>query len=134
MTEKENRCTVVKYWWEKAKESLQSAKREFDVGSYHFAINRIYYTAYYAVSALLLKNQLSFKKHTGVRSAFHQEFIKANIVDSQWGKAYDRFFEDRQEGDYVEVIDFEKEYVGGQIHVCEKFIEVLKPLIIEEIS
>jgi uncharacterized protein (UPF0332 family) len=124
---------VVKYWWEKANESLQSAKREFDAGSYHFAINRIYYTAYYAVSALLLKNQLSFKKHTGVRSAFHQEFIKANIVDSQWGKAYDRFFEDRQEGDYVEVIDFEKEYVGGQIHVCEKFIEVLKPLIIEEI-
>lgn len=133
MTEKENRFTVVKYWWEKGNESLQSAKREFDAGAYHFTINRIYYAAYYAVSALLLKNQLSFKKHTGVRSAFHQKFIKTNLLDIQWGKAYDRFFEDRQEGDYVEVIDFEKEYVGSQILVCEKFIEVLKPLVIEGI-
>jgi hypothetical protein len=49
------------YWLEKAEESLASAHREFEAGSFSFAMNRLYYAAFYAVSALLMEHDRSFK-------------------------------------------------------------------------
>jgi len=31
----------------------------------------------------------------------------------QWGKFYDQLFEDRQEGDYVALIEFERDQLWG---------------------
>lgn len=117
---------MVKYWWEKADSSLESAKREFEAGAYDFSVNRLYYSAFYAVSALLLEKGMSFKKHSGVRAYFHKEFIKEGLIDTKWGKFYDRLFEDRQEGDYTAFIDFEEKYVEEQIELCDKFLKEVK--------
>jgi uncharacterized protein (UPF0332 family) len=106
MITKEKRSVVVGYWFEKAEESMISARREFEAGSLSFATNRLYYAAFYAVSALLMAHELSFKKHSGVRAAFHQQFIKTGFLERKWGRLYDQLFEDRQEGDYVVFISF----------------------------
>ena len=100
MSNEKLRLKVVHYWWKQAKESLVSAQRELEAKAYTFAVNRLYYSAFYAVSAALLERELSFKKHSGVRSAFHREFIKSGLLDVKWGKLYDQLFEDRQEGDF----------------------------------
>ncbi|HDR15183.1 MAG TPA: HEPN domain-containing protein [Desulfobacteraceae bacterium] len=125
---------VIQYWYEKAQESLASAKREFEAESLTFAMNRIYYAAFYAVSALLMSHNLSFKKHSGVRAAFHQKFVKSGPIETKWGKFYDRLFEDRQEGDYVVFISFDKAYVKGQLTECALFLERLRPLIFSTLS
>ncbi len=39
---------------------MTSARREFEAGSLSFAMNRLYYAAFYAVSALLMAHELSF--------------------------------------------------------------------------
>ncbi len=61
MSNEEQRKEVVRYWWSKVEESLASAQREFEARSYDFAINRLYYAVFYAVSAALLERRLSFK-------------------------------------------------------------------------
>ena len=70
MITEEKRSVVVRYWFEKAEESMASARREFEAGSLSFAMNRLYYAAFYAVSALLMTNELSFKKHSVVKLLF----------------------------------------------------------------
>jgi uncharacterized protein len=72
----EQRAVVVQYWWSKAEESLLSAVRELEAGTLTFAMNRVYYAAFYGVSAALLERHLQFAKHSGVRATFHREFIK----------------------------------------------------------
>lgn len=129
MTPEEQRTEIVRYWWSKAEESLASAQRELEAEAYTFAVNRLYYAAFYAVSAALLERQLSFKKHSGVRTAFHREFIKTGLVEVEWGKFYDQLFEDRQEGDYVALVSFDEEYVQSQLTRCTHFLEALRPLI-----
>jgi len=124
----EHRKAVIEYWWEKANASVLSAKREFDAGAYSFAINRIYYALYYAVSAVLFARNLSFKKHSGVRAAFHREIVKTGLIATKWGKLYDRLFEDRQEGDYVAMVEFEREYVETQLTSSTEFLNVLRKL------
>ncbi len=126
----ENIIRAVRYWWEMAEESLGAAQREYEAEAYSFAMNRIYYAVFYAVSAALLDRQLSFVKHTGVRAAFHQHFVKQGLIDVEWGKFYDRLFEDRQEGDYLAFISFDQDYVKTQLASGEEFLHTLKPLII----
>lgn len=123
------RGNVIRYWWSKAEESVKSAKRECEAGFLSFAINRLYYAAFYGVSAALLDRKISFKKHSGVRAAFHQQFIKPCLLDIKWGRFYDQLFEDRQEGDYVALVVFEREYVETQIVLCFQFMENLRVFI-----
>lgn len=125
----QQREEVIRYWWSKAKESLASAQRELEAEAYVFAINRVYYAAFYGVSAALLDRNLSFKKHSGVRAAFHREFIKTGLLDLEWGKLYDQLFEDRQEGDYVALTLFERGYVETQLARCSQFLAKLRPPI-----
>ena len=129
MINQEKRSAVVRYWFQKAEESLASARREFEADSLSFAMNRLYYAAFYAVSALLMQHNLAFKKHSGVRAAFHQKFIKSGFLERRWGRLYDQLFEDRQEGDYLVFISFESAYVETQLKECAEFIEHVRPLI-----
>ena len=129
MTREVHRRQVIRYWLSKAEEGLESAKREYEAGSFSFAVNRVYYAAFYAVSSLLLEKDYSFKKHSGVRFAFHQKFVKTGLVDIEWGKFYDRLFEDRQESDYIALTEFDKVYVEEQIKKCDEFLSIIKPLI-----
>ena len=113
---------MVRYWWLKAQDSLSSARREFEAGSHSFAMNRLYYAAFYGVCAVLLERQQSFRKHSGVRAAFHRQFIKTGLLDMKWGRLYDQLFEDRQEGDYVVFVTFEPEYIQFQLSQCIEFL------------
>ncbi len=130
MSNEEKRSEVVRYWLEKAEESMLSARREFDAGSLTFTMNRLYYSAFYAVSALLMSQKLSFKKHSGVRAAFHQNFIKTGILEKEWGRFYDQLFGDRQEGDYIAFISFETDYVETQLNQCKDFLEQIRRLLL----
>ena len=129
MTAQNGRSDMVRYWWSKALDSLASARRETEAGSYSFAMNRLYYAAFYAVSAALFEREQSFKKHSGVRAAFHRQFIKTSLLDVKWGRLYDRLFEDRQEGDYVVFVSFEAEYVQMQLTQRSEFLHELARLL-----
>lgn len=129
MSDEAPRSGVVRYWWSMAEESLASAQRESESGSYPFAVNRIYYAAFYAACAALLDRRQSFRKHSGVRAAFHRTFVKTGLVDIHWGRFYDHLFEDRQEADYVALVSFEPEYVESLLTECAAFLSELRPLV-----
>ena len=124
----EGRAAAVQYWWSMAEQSLDSARRD-DAQAFVFAVNRLYYAAFYGVSALLLDRGLDFKKHSGVRACFHRELVKAGEVEVEWGRFYDRLFDDRQEADYLVLVAFERGYVGEQLETCGAFLKRIKPLV-----
>jgi hypothetical protein len=47
----------------------------------------------------------------------------------KWGRLYDQLFEDRQEGDYVVFVSFEREYVQSQLEQCSEFLGELHTLL-----
>ena len=125
----EGRAVAVQYWWSMGEQSLGSARRESDAKAFVFAVNRLYYAAFYAVSALLLDRGLDFKKHSGVRASFHRELVKTGEVEVEWGRFYDRLFDDRQEGDYLVLVVFESGYVKEQLERCGAFLMRIRPLV-----
>jgi len=126
---KDAKAEAIRYWWDKAVESLEAAHRDLAAKSFSFAINRAYYSLFYAVSALLLEEGRRFRKHSGVRATFNQHVIKTGRLARKHGDLYNRLFRDRQEGDYIEFIKFDQGYVGEQIKGCEEFLGEIRPLI-----
>jgi hypothetical protein len=129
MSEAEQLAELVRQWWAKAEESLSSAQVLFEVGNYNSAANRLYYAVFYGVTAALLEKGHSLKKHTGVRSEFHREFIRTGLLDQQWSTFYNRLFQDRHEGDYVGYVFFDREHVVTQLALGKQFLTQLRPLI-----
>ena len=129
MNKKENLKEIVRYWIEKAVDSLASSEDELKADRFSFAVNRIYYACFYAASAVLLKRRLRFQKHSGVRAAFHQHIIKPGLMSKEYGKFYDEIFEARQRGDYLELVRFEKKQIEGWLKKGKLFVETMKSLI-----
>lgn len=125
MNQEESLRELIGYWFEKSQESLDAARDELKAGRISFSVNRIYYACFYAVSAILLQEELRFKKHSGVRAAFHQHLVKSGKVSLEHGKFYDELFEARQRGDYIELVSFEKNQVEDWLHQAEKFVEAM---------
>lgn len=130
MSTPEQRAEIVRYWWAQAEESLAAAHREMESGAYGFAVNRLYYAAFYGASAALLERRPPFRKHAAVRAAFHREFVKTGVLDAQWGRLYDRMFEDRLEADYVAMSSFARDHVALRWTQCADFLAQLRPLIV----
>jgi uncharacterized protein (UPF0332 family) len=91
--------------------------------------NRLYYSCFYAVSALLQKHDLVSGKHSGVKSLFNQHFVKTNIVNKEKGKLYNRLFDARQEGDYIDFVYYNSEDVTPWIKEVRLFINTISQLI-----
>ena len=86
---------------EKADESLRAARLLAHEGFFDFAVSRAYYTMFYAAEALLLKENLSFSKHSAVIAAFGLHFVKAGHVASDFHRYLIEGMDSRNVGDYA---------------------------------
>jgi len=55
---------------ERAEETLQEVDSHLHNGFWNTAINRMYYACFFAVSALLVKNNIDVNSHNSVRQQF----------------------------------------------------------------
>jgi len=123
------KAEVIRYWMEKAYESLESAKSEHKANRLSFAVNRAYYACFYAASSVLMEQGEKSNKHTGVRSGIHRSLVKTGLIDISLGKFYDLLFDSRQRGDYQELVEFSDAEVQEAIFKAQEFIDIMTVLL-----
>ncbi len=106
---KEHKTELINYRISRAKETFEDAKILANKERWNSVINRLYYAAFYAVSALLLYHDLKPTTHTGAKSNFSEFFIKPGIISKELGKKYSQLFSWRHKGDYADLFDFNRE-------------------------
>ena len=113
----------------KSKETFADAVLLSENERWNSAVNRLYYSAFYLVSALIHQNGKKAETHSGTKTQFNLNFIKSGLISLEHGKLYANLFDWRQESDYADFIDFEKEFVNELISEVQTFnIEILKLL------
>ena len=110
MTDQE-RSEMVNYRIGRAKETLDEVSIHIENALWSTAINRLYYACFYAVSALLLKENHKAQTHGGTRQMFGLHFVKPEKIPKELGKFYSDIFDMRHTGDYDDFVDFSKEDV-----------------------
>ncbi len=98
------------------------------MGRWNSVVDRLYYACFYAVIALLLKNDIETQSHDGSRNQFGLNFVKTCLIDKRYGRLYSKLFDLRQKGDYGDVFEFDKNTVEPLIEETSTFIEVIKKL------
>ena len=88
MTNSEKQLQLATSRLQQAEESLDEAQYLFDGRkSPRAVINRSYYAMFYAVLAVLIFEEFSSSKHSGVLSYFNKRFIKEGIFPEGMGRA-----------------------------------------------
>lgn len=116
------------YRLERSRETLEEAIILGRENHWNACVNRLYYSCFYAVSALLYTDGKSSSKHGGVKALFNQYWVKTGKIDIDKGRFYSQLFESRQEGDYIDFVRYEKEMVEFWISQALEFIrQYLRP-------
>ena len=126
---KDNEAKLIALWMSKAHDALASAELELHAGHTSFAVNRLYYACFYAVTALLQSEGKQFVRHSGVLSEFRRSFIKSGRLDTSWGRFYQTLFEDRQEGDYLPTKTFSREDISSRATKAIEFVRLVQELV-----
>lgn len=129
MTDKE---ALSVYRFKQAEETLSEAERMVRENfSPRSIINRAYYSLFYSVLALFLKADINVKtsKHSGIISVFDKEFVKIGKIDKRYSKIFHDAFDDRQEGDYKELIEIPFEKTTEHVKLAREFLTAVKDSI-----
>ena len=129
MSEEKANAALIALWLQKADDALASAELELQAGHVEFAVNRLYYACFYAVTALLLTEGKQFARHSAVRAEFNRACVKTGRIGREWGKFYYHLFEDRHEGDYLPSATFDPEDVSARSRKARQFVRLVRELI-----
>lgn len=108
---KEEKKQYAIYRMKSAFQTFEAAKILAENGFWNSAINRLYYSLFYAVNALLVLHDIQTKSHSSTKSQFSLYFIKTGRLDKKYGRLLAELFDWRQKGDYEVIFDYDKNSV-----------------------
>lgn len=133
MTE-ENRRDVVAYRIERAHVALEQAKLNLQMKCLEVTANRLYYAAYYVVSALLIANEIPAHSHEGNVTQFGLHFVKTGKVEREDGKLLSHLLTMRIKGDYSDRFGLTVEDVLPYVTQTEAFIKKIASMALSSVA
>ena len=130
----EERAAVVSYRIEKAARAIEQAKHNLPMEYWELIANRMYYAAYYAVSALLIANGYSAKTHETILRLFGLHFIQTEILPKDYGKLYNKLFTLRLKGDYNDRYNLTSEEVLPLVEPTEQLIREVSRIAMHDLN
>ena len=116
----------IRFKLKRSKDALNEAEILFVNNFHEDAVSRLYYSAFYAISALLIQLDLNPKTHQGVKSLFHKEFIYTEKMDKKYSDLYSLLMAKRFEVDYENFSFVDKDQVPLYISQTKELIETIK--------
>jgi len=114
--------TLIRYRMDRSKEALSAAGLMYEKGHYNDAVNRLYYSCFYAVIALLATEGIHPVKHTAARAFLNKNWIKTGKLSKGTGFLYNTLFDRREKGDYGDYFRFSRDDVENWLKSVEKAI------------
>lgn len=121
----------IAYRLNKAEEVFEAAKILYDAAQWNSCINRLYYSCFYAASALLMRRDIGAKSHSGVIAKFSETAVVSGEMTSDEYRVYSKLLNWRTKGDYSDLFDFCKDDVDDVMQPTRIFIDKVKSLISE---
>ena len=122
----EEKKEYVSYRIESAHKTFDAAKILAENGFWNSVVNRLYYSLFYAVNALLVANEIQTKSHSSTKSQFSLYFVKTGKFDKKYGKLLSELFDWRQKGDYENIFDYNESSVQPLFKPVNEMIKLIE--------
>jgi uncharacterized protein len=123
---------IIEYRKDKSLRTFDDAKALASIGRWNNCMKLLYYSSFYLVTALLLKNNIKAETHKGVRTQFFNHYIKTGILNKEYSIFYSNLFDSRQEEDYEDFIFFDEKTVMPLLKEVEEFNNKILELLNKE--
>jgi uncharacterized protein len=127
------RIEYVKYRLKTAHKTFNAAKVLAENGYWNSSVNRLYYSVFYAVNALLAFNGIRTKSHSSVKSQFSLHFVKTGKFEKKFGQLLSQLSDWRQSGDYDNIIDYDQNSVMPLFEPVEEMIKTIEANILHSL-
>lgn len=111
-----------RYRFQKAEETLLSARRDMEAKDYASANNRAYYAIFHAMRAVLALDGEDFKKHSVVIVRFTLNYLKPEILPREYSKLISNASLIRNRSDYEDFyicsVEDTKALFSGAVAFC----------------
>jgi len=131
---KEDKLILINHRINKSHLTIDDAKFSLENNKTSIALNRIYYSIFYIVSALALIYDFSTSKHKQLLGWFNKNFIFTGILENKLFKIYSLAFDKRQESDYEDFPEINIDAVQKYYEDALYFINKLESFINEKIK
>ncbi|MBM2816332.1 MAG: hypothetical protein HW421_3094 [Ignavibacteria bacterium] len=124
----EQKLALIEHRIKKSKDTSDEAMLAFTNTRFGLALNRVYYSIFYIISALSVKFDFSTSKHKQLMGWFGHNFVKDGIVERKLFEIYKKAYDNRQESDYGDFVVYEEQEVKEQIDDMLIFIAEIEKL------
>ena len=118
----ERRRDLCQYRIEQARESLKASKIMLDNKMVKDSINRSYYSAFYAMKAVLAIEEKDFKRHKDVVASFNKMYVATGKFPKDLGRMIAKLQQLREKSDYDDFFVASIAKAEQQIMTAEKVI------------
>ena len=112
----------------KCRQALDDALFNIEDNRYFTAVNRMYYAAFYIVTAYFAHKDWTVKTHSGVKTKLHLELTSQNLITTEEAKTYSLLFQRRGEFDY-DFVTFTQNEILNLYKRTDTFIQKIESLI-----
>jgi uncharacterized protein (UPF0332 family) len=119
---------------EQARECLQNAELSIAADSFKAAANRSYYCIFHAMRAVLALESFDSKRHSGVISQFHKNYIKTGVFSKKYSKVIDYAFEIRNDSDYQDMYLVAKKDVVTQLENAKMLLADVEKYVLPKLQ
>ena len=123
----EERRTTVRLQIEKAHKNFAQIELLSKAGYWDNVANRLYYSLFHAVSAMLIRDGYNVSTHRGAVSAFGMHYVTTGIFEE--GKHYSRLQGLREKSDYNCAYNAEEKEIAPMIEPTRLMIEKIEEYI-----
>ena len=111
------------YRLQEAGNSLIVAKNCLNDGFYKDSINRSYYSAFYAIKAVLALGTVDFKRHKDVIAYFNKEYVATEKFPRELGRRLGTLKQLREKSDYDDFYIASMDKASEQIETAEMILK-----------
>ena len=125
----EDRRVLVTLELDKVDKTLAEMEIQLSNQLWGMAANRLYYSLFHAVSALLINDSHEVGTHRGAVNMFSLYYVKTGIFTTVEGKLYSQLQKLREDGDYNCSIDIDESDISAKVEPTRLLIEKIKQYI-----
>ncbi len=124
-----DRNALIDIYLERCLNTLRDADTAISFGRWNMAANRIYYSVFYAVSALFIKDGNPIKSHRGAKAVLNKEYVLKGKIDKEDARFFAQLETLRDKADYNVIFEASKEEIMEHRPKVDDFIATIKKML-----
>ena len=122
----EERALIVSMQMEKAVRFMTEAETIAKIGLWDVVANRIYYSAFHAVAAMLIHDGIEVRSHKGAGLMFGQKYVMTGLFSPEDGRLYAKLQDLREKSDYNLVYQSDEREMRPLLEKSKGLVERIK--------